>query len=34
MIEERIEESAWSSKFRNFKIIISFPKGRHREIWN
>ena len=33
MIEERIEESAWSSKFRNFKVI-SFPKGRHREIWN
>ena len=31
---ERMEERAWSSKCRSFKVINSFPKGSLRKIWN
>ena len=29
-----MEENAWSSKCRTFKVSGSFPRGRPRKTWN
>ena len=31
---ERMEESAWSSKFRTFRVSNSSPKRRPKKIWS
>ena len=31
---KRVDKSAWSSKYRNFKVSGSFPREWPRKIWN
>ena len=31
---ERMEETAWSSKYRTFKVSRSFSRGRPRKTWD